>query len=108
MNRINELFNRKNKNLLSLYFCAGHPTADSTADIIRTLAQGGIDMIEIGIPFSDPMADGPVIQSAATKALRNGMTDTPPAVLAVGKHTPGCKNTSHSHGIPEPGHTVRF
>lgn len=74
MNRINELFNRKNKNLLSLYFCAGHPTADSTADIIRTLAQGGIDMIEIGIPFSDPMADGPVIQSAATKALRNGMT----------------------------------
>lgn len=74
MNRINELFNRKNKNLLSLYFCAGHPTADSTADIIRTQAQGGIDMIEIGIPFSDPMADGPVIQSAATKALRNGMT----------------------------------
>lgn len=74
MNRINSLFCRKPQNLLSLYFCAGHPTLDSTATIVRTLATHGIDMIEIGIPFSDPMADGPVIQDAATKALRNGMT----------------------------------
>jgi len=74
MNRIQALFARKPKGILSLYFCAGHPTLDSTAPIIRTLASGGIDMIEIGIPFSDPMADGPVIQDAATKALRNGMT----------------------------------
>lgn len=74
MNRINQLFKTKAHNILSLYFCAGHPTADSTADTIRTLAARGIDMIEIGIPFSDPMADGPVIQDASTKALRNGMS----------------------------------
>ena len=74
MNRINSLFARKPSGLLSLYFCAGHPTLDSTATVIRTLARRGIDMIEIGIPFSDPMADGPVIQDAATKALNNGMT----------------------------------
>ena len=74
MNRINKLFNEKKQNILSLYFCAGHPTAGSTADIIRTLAARGIDMLEIGIPFSDPMADGPVIQDAATKALQNGMS----------------------------------
>lgn len=74
MNRINKLFSEKKKGILSLYFCAGHPTLDSTAQIIETLDKGGIDMIEVGIPFSDPMADGPVIQAAATKALRNGMT----------------------------------
>lgn len=74
MNRINQLFQEKESKILSLYFCAGHPTVDSTAEIIRTLAAKGIDMIEIGIPFSDPMADGPVIQDAATKALRNGMS----------------------------------
>ena len=74
MNRITQLFQNKTHNILSLYFCAGHPTADNTADTIRTLAARGIDMIEIGIPFSDPMADGPVIQDASTKALRNGMS----------------------------------
>ena len=74
MNRINQIFQKKSKGLLSLYFCAGHPTPDSTADIIKTLEQKGIDFIEVGIPFSDPMADGPVIQDAATKALRGGMT----------------------------------
>lgn len=63
-----------NTKLLSLYFCAGSPTLDSTADVILTLQRRGIDMIEVGIPFSDPLADGPVIQSAATKALANGMT----------------------------------
>ena len=74
MNRINQIFQEKSKGLLSLYFCAGHPTLESTSDIIRTLEQKGIDFIEVGIPFSDPMADGPVIQDASTKALRNGMT----------------------------------
>lgn len=73
MNRINQLFQEKSHHILSLYFCAGYPSLHSTADIIRTLASRGIDMIEIGIPFSDPMADGPVIQDAATKALKNGM-----------------------------------
>ncbi len=60
--------------MLSLYFCAGHPTPDSTVPVIKTLARRGIDFIEVGIPFSDPMADGPVIQDAATKSLRGGMT----------------------------------
>ena len=60
--------------LLSVYFCAGHPTLDSTLPILQALQDEGIDLVEIGIPFSDPMADGPVIQDAATKALRNGMS----------------------------------
>ena len=75
MNKINKLFSEnQDKKLLSLYFCAGAPTLDSTADIILTLQQRGISMIELGIPFSDPMADGPVIQDAATTALKNGMS----------------------------------
>lgn len=74
MNRINALFSTKDKDILSIYFCAGHPTLGGTANVIKTLEQKGVDMIEIGIPFSDPMADGPVIQDAATKALRNGMS----------------------------------
>ena len=74
MNRINKLFQEKNQGLLSLYFCAGHPTLESTVDIIKAIQRKGIDFIEVGIPFSDPLADGPVIQDAATKALRNGMS----------------------------------
>ncbi len=74
MNRIDKLFGNDPRRLLSIYFCAGAPTLDGTADVIRTLAREGVHMIEIGIPFSDPMADGPVIQDAATRALRNGMT----------------------------------
>ena len=74
MNRINQLFATKSEKILSIYFCVGHPTLEGTADTIKTLEQHGVDMIEVGIPFSDPMADGPVIQDAATKALRNGMT----------------------------------
>ena len=75
MNKINQLFSEnKDSKLLSLYFCAGAPTLDGTADVILTMQRRGISMIEVGIPFSDPMADGPVIQDAATTALKNGMT----------------------------------
>ena len=74
MNRINQLFQDSPKNLLSIYFCAGCPTLEGTANVIRTLEKNGVNMIEIGIPFSDPMADGLVIQNAATRALRNGMS----------------------------------
>lgn len=76
MNKINKLFAEKaqDKKFLSLYFCAGCPTLDSTTDVILTMQRRGIDFIEVGIPFSDPLADGPVIQSAATKALKNGMS----------------------------------
>lgn len=74
MNRINQLFQDTPQDLLSIYFCAGCPTLDGTADVIRILEKNGVNMIEIGIPFSDPMADGIVIQDAATRALRNGMS----------------------------------
>ena len=74
-NKINQLFaNRGEKKLLSLYFCAGCPTLEGTADVILAMQQRGIAMVEVGIPFSDPLADGPVIQSAATQALKNGMS----------------------------------
>jgi tryptophan synthase alpha chain len=75
MNKINQLFtNSKDKKLLSLYFCAGSPTLEGTTDVILAMQRKGIAMVEVGIPFSDPLADGPVIQSAATQALKNGMT----------------------------------
>lgn len=74
MNRIEQLFQKKDKKLLSLYFCAGDPEPGNTANVIRTLEKNGIDMLEVGIPFSDPLADGPVIQSAATHALKNRMS----------------------------------
>ena len=77
MNRINQLFNSDKKDILSIYFCAGDPTLEGTAHVIRTLEKNGVDMIEIGIPFSDPMADGIVIQNAAAQALRNGMSLKP-------------------------------
>jgi tryptophan synthase alpha chain len=75
MNKINQVFaERGDRKLLSLYFCAGAPTLDGTADVILSMQRRGIDFIEVGIPFSDPLADGPVIQTAATKALKNGMS----------------------------------
>lgn len=75
MNKINTLFaQRGDRKLLSLYFCAGCPTLDGTADVILTMQRRGIDFIEVGIPFSDPLADGPVIQTAATRALKNGIS----------------------------------
>ena len=74
MNRINALFAQKQKNILSIYFTAGFPHLNSTVEVIDELQSNGIDLIEIGIPFSDPMADGPTIQESGTIALRNGMS----------------------------------
>lgn len=74
MNRIDKLFQEKQSPVLSVYFTAGYPHLDSTAIILKTLAAAGADMIEIGMPFSDPMADGPVIQHSNEVALRNGMS----------------------------------
>ena len=74
MNRIKQLFETKQKNILSIYFTAGFPKIDDTVDVIKELEANGIDLIEIGIPFSDPMADGPTIQASGTVALKNGMT----------------------------------
>jgi tryptophan synthase alpha chain len=74
MNRIHKLFNKKQKNILSVYFTAGYPRFDDTLAIIKELEKQGANMVEIGIPFSDPMADGPVIQQSGTTALNNGMS----------------------------------
>ena len=74
MNRIEKLFKTKKKNILSIYFTAGYPELNHTLSIIRELDKSGVDLIEIGMPFSDPVADGPVIQRSSEKALRNGMS----------------------------------
>ena len=73
MNRIDTLFKAKSGQILSVFFTAGYPTLDSTAEIIRALTKAGTDMIEVGMPFSDPMADGPVIQKSSDAALKQGM-----------------------------------
>ncbi|MCO6498041.1 MAG: tryptophan synthase subunit alpha [Chitinophagaceae bacterium] len=74
MNKIQQLFERKNKNILSVYFTAGYPELESTNEILTALADNGVDMIEIGMPYSDPLADGPVIQHSSSVAIANGMT----------------------------------
>lgn len=74
MNRIEKLFQTKKQKILSIYFTAGYPELNHTLLIIRELDKSGVDMIEIGMPFSDPIADGPVIQRSSEKALYNGMT----------------------------------
>jgi tryptophan synthase alpha chain len=72
-NRINQLFETKRENILSVYFTAGFPKLNDTIEIIQQLEKNGVDLIEIGIPFSDPTADGPTIQKSSEKALQNGM-----------------------------------
>lgn len=74
MNRLNELFKNKKEPILSIYYTAGYPSLDSTLDIAEALEKGGADFIEIGFPYSDPVADGPVIQASSQQALNNGMT----------------------------------
>jgi tryptophan synthase alpha chain len=74
MNRIDRLFARKHENILSIYMTAGYPALDDTVQILRALQDHGADMVEIGIPFSDPLADGPVIQHSSQVALANGMS----------------------------------
>ena len=73
MNRIDQKF-QEDKKLLSIYFSAGHPNLEDTVPILKNLQAAGVDMVEIGLPFSDPLADGPTIQDSSTKALHNGMT----------------------------------
>lgn len=73
-NRLKALFDRKGKDIISVFLTAGFPKLDSTVEIIESLSREGIDMVEIGVPFSDPMADGAVIQHSSSVALSNGMT----------------------------------
>ncbi|MDD2512172.1 MAG: tryptophan synthase subunit alpha [Proteiniphilum sp.] len=74
MNRIDQLFQQKKEHILSVYFTAGYPSLDDTVKVMQALEEEGVDLIEIGVPFSDPMADGPVIQASGTQALHNGMS----------------------------------
>lgn len=74
MNRLTQLFQNKNRNILSVYFTAGYPKLEDTISILTALETHGVDLAEVGIPFSDPMADGPVIQHSAGEALHNGMS----------------------------------
>ncbi|HPG06281.1 MAG TPA: tryptophan synthase subunit alpha [Saprospiraceae bacterium] len=74
MNRLDRLFQEKKQEILNIYFTAGYPGLGDTVKIIRHLADAGVDLVEIGIPYSDPLADGPTIQASSEKALANGMT----------------------------------
>lgn len=74
MSRIKNIFQNKQQRVLNVYCTAGYPTLDSTVNIINTLAANGANLIELGMPYSDPLADGPIIQASSTKALENGMT----------------------------------
>ena len=74
MNRIKKLFSEKKKNIVSIYFTAGFPQLNDTNTILDALQKHGADLIEIGMPYSDPLADGPVIQHSSMKALQNGMS----------------------------------
>ena len=74
MTRIAELFKRKNKGIINIYCTAGYPRLESTLKVMTALQESGADMIELGMPYSDPLADGPVIQRSSTIALKNGMT----------------------------------
>lgn len=73
-NRINKLFQEKKERVLSVYFTAGYPNLEDTVPVIQELVKNGVDLIEIGMPFSDPVADGPVIQHSSLIALQNGMS----------------------------------
>ena len=73
MNRLNKLFESRKDNLLSIYFTAGYPKLNTTVDIAEALEKAGVDFLEIGFPYSDPVADGPTIQHSSEKALENGM-----------------------------------
>src|ERR1700729_920216 len=73
-NRLNKLFDTKKSNLLSVYYTAGYPELNTTLDIAEALEKSGVDFLEIGFPYSDPVADGPTIQNSSDRALDNGMT----------------------------------
>jgi tryptophan synthase alpha chain len=74
MSRIHQLFKDKKQGILNVYCTAGYPERDSTVEVMKALQENGVDLIELGMPYSDPLADGPVIQASSARALQNGMT----------------------------------
>ncbi|MES2777103.1 MAG: tryptophan synthase subunit alpha [Bacteroidota bacterium] len=104
MGRIAALFERKNRNILNVYCTAGYPKLDSTIAVMQALQNNGADIIELGMPYSDPLADGPVIQASGSKAIENGMTiDTLFAQLEnMRKPVAVGENNSQGGGIDIP------
>ena len=92
MQSIRQTILNKGKNILNVYFTAGHPTLDSTETIIKALAENGVDLVELGMPYSDPLADGPTIQKSSEIALKNGQT-----ISNIFKNV---KNIRKTHDIP--------
>jgi tryptophan synthase alpha chain len=90
MNRIEKLFSDKKKNILSIYFTAGFPQLNDTREILYALQKHGADLVEIGMPYSDPLADGPVIQHSNMVAIRNGIT-----IRLLFEELQGCRNNFH-------------
>src|SRR6476659_4199913 len=74
MNRLENLFRNKPGNILNVYCTAGFPRLNSTLDVMKAIQENGANILELGIPYSDPIADGPIIQRSSSKALMNGMT----------------------------------
>ena len=74
MNKLDQLFDQKSNNLITIYTTAGYPNLNDTPTVIKELDNNKVDIIEVGIPYSDPLADGPTIQATSEKALANGMT----------------------------------
>lgn len=92
MKTIRQTIQDKGKNILNVYFTAGHPTLESTETIIKSLADNGVDLIELGMPYSDPLADGPTIQRSSEIALKNGQT--------ISNIFQNVKNIRATHDIP--------
>lgn len=92
MKTIRQTIQNKGKNILNVYFTAGHPTLESTEIIIKSLAENGVDLIELGMPYSDPLADGPTIQRSSEIALKNGQT--------ISNIFQNVKNIRATHDIP--------
>jgi len=74
MGRLQKVFDQKKEGVLNVYYTAGYPVLDSTVSLMKTLQDEGVDIIELGMPYSDPLADGPVIQESSLVALKNGMS----------------------------------
>ena len=102
MSRISELFKKKNKKVLNVYCTAGFPRLDSTLEVLKALEENGADLIELGMPYSDPLADGPVIQASSTKALENGMTIST-LFSQLKAMRPAIRSACVADGIYEPG-----
>jgi tryptophan synthase alpha chain len=92
MKTIRQIVQDKGKNILNIYFTSGHPTLESTEIIIKALADNGVDLIELGMPYSDPLADGPTIQRSSEIALKNGQT--------ISNIFQNVKNIRLTHHIP--------